>query len=103
MHELLKVWFHWVDAWGYLGIFCLIALESSIIPIPSEVVVPPAAFWAAQGRMSFELVVAMGTLGSYAGSVINYFFFKWVGLPVAKRYGKYVLISPEKLDAAEGW
>ena len=103
MHELLKVWFHWVDAWGYAGVFILMALESSIIPVPSEVVIPPAAFWAAQGRMSFGWVVLMGTLGSFAGSVANYFFFKWVGLPVAKKYGKFVLISPEKLDTAEAW
>ncbi len=103
MHELLKVWFHWVDAWGYAGVFILMALESSIVPVPSEIVVPPAAFWAAQGRMSFGMVVVMATLGSYVGSVANYFFFKWVGLPVAKKYGKLVLISPEKLDTAERW
>ena len=103
MHQLLSVWFHWVDAWGYAGVFILMALESSIVPVPSEVVMPPAAFWAAQGRMNFGLVVLTGTLGSYAGSVANYFFFKWVGLPAAKKYGKLALISPEKLDTAEKW
>src|ERR1700758_1343107 len=103
MHELLKMWFHWVEAWGYLGVFVLMALESSIIPVPSEVVMPPAAFWAAQGRMNFAIVVLMGTLGSYAGSVVNYFFFKWVGLPATRKYGKLVFISPEKLDTAEKW
>lgn len=103
MHELLKVWFHWVDAWGYLGVFILMALESSIIPVPSEVVMPPAAFWAAQGRMNFALVVAMGTLGSYVGSVANYFVFKWIGLPAAKKYGRFVLLPPEKLETAEQW
>jgi membrane protein DedA with SNARE-associated domain len=103
VHELLKTWFHWVDAWGYAGVFVLMALESSIIPVPSEIVMPPAAFWAAQGRMNFGLVVLAGTLGSYFGSVLNYVFFQWIGAPAAKRYGKFVLISPEKLDAAERW
>jgi membrane protein DedA with SNARE-associated domain len=103
LHGLLSVWFHWVDAWGYAGVFILMALESSIIPVPSEVVMPPAAFWAAQGRMNFGLVVLAGTLGSYFGSVANYFVFRWIGLPAAKRYGKYVLISPAKLDTAEQW
>src|SRR5258708_24222582 len=98
MHQLLSVWFHWVDVWGYAGVFILMALESSIIPVPSEVVMPPAAFWAAQGRMNFGLVVLAGTLGSYVGSVANYFVFQWIGLPAAKRYGRYVLISPAKLD-----
>src|ERR1700751_1207839 len=102
-HELLRTWFQWVELWGYAGIFILMALESSIVPVPSEVVMPPAAFWAAQGRMSFGLVVLAGTLGSYAGSVANYFFFKWVGLPATKKYGKLIFISPEKLDAAEKW
>src|SRR5947209_8143055 len=103
LHGLLSVWFHWVDAWGYAGVFILMALESSIIPVPSEVVMPPAAFWAAQGRMSFGGVVLAGILGSYVGSVANYFLFRWIGLPAAKRYGKYVLISPDKLDTAEQW
>jgi membrane protein DedA with SNARE-associated domain len=101
--ELLKIWFHWVDAWGYAGVFLLMALESSVIPVPSEIVMPPAAFWAAQGRMNFALVVLAGTLGSYLGSVANYWFFQWVGLPTAKKFGKYFLISPEKLDMSEAW
>lgn len=103
MHELLKVWFHCVETWGYAGIFGLMALESSVVPIPSEVILPPAAFWAAQGKMSFGMVVLMGTLGSYAGSIVNYFVFKWIGLPIAKKYGKFVMISPEKIDSAERW
>ncbi len=79
------------------------ALESSIIPIPSEIIMPPAAFWAAQGRMNFACVVLAGTLGSYFGSAANYWLFQWIGLPAAKKFGKYVLISPEKLDVAEAW
>jgi membrane protein DedA with SNARE-associated domain len=102
-HELLRVWFHWVDAWGYVGVFLLMALESSIVPVPSEVVMPPAAFWASQGRMSFWGVILVGTLGSYAGSLANYWVFRWVGLPVARKYGKYFLMPQEKLQLAEDW
>ena len=58
LHNLLISWFEFVRDWGYLGVFLLMALESSIVPIPSEVVMPPAAYWAAQGRMSFWGVVA---------------------------------------------
>jgi membrane protein DedA with SNARE-associated domain len=103
LHELIKVWFSWVETWGYLGVFGLMALESTIIPVPSEIVMPPAAFWAAQGRMSLSGVILAGTAGSYFGSVINYFVSKWVGQPFLNRYGKFVLLPPAKLQMAEAF
>lgn len=103
LHELLKVWFQWVEQWGYVGVFLLMALESSIVPVPSEVVMPPAAFWAAQGRMDFTGVVLAGTLGSLFGSVVSYWASAWIGLPVIHRYGKYFLLPPDKISMAERW
>src|SRR5438067_8978825 len=103
LHELLRTWFGWVEAWGYWGVFLLMAMESSIIPVPSEVVMPPAAFWAAQGKMTFAGVILAGTLGSYAGSAVSYWASLWLGLPILKRYGKYVLLPPKKLELAERW
>ncbi len=103
LHELLKVWFGWVEHWGYGGVFILMAMESSIIPVPSEVVMPPAAFWAAQGKMSLWGVILAGTLGSYAGSVASYFAAQWVGLPLIHRYGKYFLLPQSKIQLAERW
>jgi membrane protein DedA with SNARE-associated domain len=110
LHELIRVWFGWVEHWGYLGVFVLMAMESTVVPVPSEIVIPPAAFWAAQGRhagggdpMNFAGVILTATLGSYAGSVINYFVSKWVGQPVVNRYGKYFLLSPEKLALSENF
>lgn len=102
-HELIRIWFGWVEHWGYAGVFLLMAMESTIIPVPSEIVMPPAAFWAAQGRMSFEGVILAGTLGSYVGSVINYWVSQWVGLPLLQRYGRYFLVSEEKLSLAHEW
>jgi membrane protein DedA with SNARE-associated domain len=103
LHSLLTDWFHLVENWGYLGVFFLMALESSIVPVPSEVVMPPAAFWAAQGRMSFAGVVLAGTLGSYVGSAVSYWISLWVGRPIVARFGKYAFISVEKLALAENW
>jgi membrane protein DedA with SNARE-associated domain len=103
LHELLKIWFGWVEQWGYWGVFILMAMESSIIPVPSEVVMPPAAFWAAQGQMSFWGVVLAGTLGSYVGSVLSYFGAQWLGLPFLRKYGRYVLLPPDKMFLAENW
>lgn len=101
LHELIATWFEWVEAWGYFGVFVLMAMESSIIPVPSEIVMPPAAFWAAQGKMTFSGVVIAGTLGSYVGSILNYLIARKLGQPIVMRYGKYFLMPPEKLLMAE--
>lgn len=103
LHSFITIWFHWVDQWGYFGVFVLMAMESSILPVPSELVMPPAAFWAAQGRMDFWLVVLAGTLGSYVGSAINYWGAQWLGFPIVHRYGKYFLLPEQKLLLAERW
>jgi membrane protein DedA with SNARE-associated domain len=103
MHELIKVWFQFVHDWHYLGVFLLMAAESSILPVPSEVVMPPAAFWASQGRMDFWLVVLAGTGGSWFGSAVSYWLSLWIGRPLVVRFGKYVLIPERKLVLAEGW
>ena len=103
LHELLKTWFHWVEVWGYPGIFLLMALESSIVPVPSEVVMPPAAFWAAQGRYNLAAVVLAGTAGSWFGSAVSYWVSRWVGLPVVQRWGKYALMGPDKVEMAQQW
>jgi membrane protein DedA with SNARE-associated domain len=102
-HDLIKLWFDLVHDWGYLGVVLLMALESSIFPVPSEVVMPPAAFWAAQGRMDFWLVVLAGTAGSYLGSAISYWVAQWVGKPVVDRFGKWFLMPPAKVKVAEAW
>ncbi|MGE4231836.1 MAG: DedA family protein [Bacteriovoracia bacterium] len=102
-HHLLTTWFQLVDQWGYWGVFLLMALESSIVPVPSEIVMPPAAFWAAQGRMSFALVVLAGTAGSYFGSMVSYFVSLYLGKPFVDRYGKYVLLKKEKIEMAANW
>ena len=102
-HELLRTWFHWVELWGYAGVFVLMAMESSIIPVPSEIVMPPAAFWAAQGRMSLAGVILAGTAGSYFGSIISYGVSRAVGQPLLQKYGKYFLLPPAKLKLAETW
>lgn len=93
----------WVEQWGYTGVFILMAMESSIIPVPSEIVLPPAAFWAAQGRMNLSGVILAATAGSYFGSVVSYWISQWVGGPLVNRYGKYILMPPQKLKLAENW
>lgn len=107
MHQLIATWFTWVHDWGYLGVIAAMAAESSIIPLPSEVVIPPAAYWASQstgdgaGQMTIWGVILAGTLGSYIGAAIMYWASRWLGRPLVLRYGKYVMVSPQKLEQAE--
>lgn len=103
MSHWIGIWFQWVHDWGYPGIILLMAMESSIFPIPSEVVIPPAAYWAAQGRYSLFGVVIAGTLGSYLGAAATYWAARWLGRPLLVRYGKYLLCPEEKLLRAERW
>ncbi|HEY5648345.1 MAG TPA: DedA family protein, partial [Nitrospiria bacterium] len=103
LHDLMVIWFEWVRDWGYLGIIILMAMESSIFPVPSEIVIPPAAYWAANGRFSFWGVVIAGTVGSYIGAAVTYWVARWLGRPLVVRYGKYFLIPEEKLLRAERW
>lgn len=101
MHQLIALWFGWVRDWGYLGVFLLMAMESSILPVPSEVVIPPAAYWASQGRMNIAGVILAGTAGSYVGAIIMYWASRLLGRPLMLRYGKYILVPPAKLQQAE--
>jgi membrane protein DedA with SNARE-associated domain len=103
MHHLLETWFHWVLTGGYVGIIVLMAMESSIFPVPSEIVIPPAAFLAAQGKLSFTGVVLAGVLGSYLGSAITYWASRLIGRPLIVKYGRFVLVTPKKLEQAEQW
>lgn len=103
MHRLIIIWFQWVHDWGYTGIIVLMAMESSIFPVPSELVIPPAAYWAAQGHFTFWGVVLAGTVGSYIGASVTYWVSRWVGRPFIVRYGKYFGVSEEKLLRSERW
>ena len=86
---------------GYPGIFFLMAMESSLIPVPSELVMPPAGYLAQQGLMNPWLAILAGTLGSLAGAYANYYGALYVGRPLILKYGKYILIPPEKFHRIE--
>lgn len=102
MQSLIETWFHWVHQWGYGGVVLLMAMESSIFPVPSELVVPPAAILAAQGgAMTVPGVILAGTFGSWLGSAITYWVALLVGRPVVMKFGKYFLMPPEKVERAE--
>ena len=90
-----------VGQWGYPGIVMLMALESSFFPFPSEVVIPPAAYLAAGGKMNIGMVILCGVLGSLVGSILNYWLAFKFGRPFFERYGRYLLVSPGSLEKAD--
>ena len=94
--------------WGYAFIFAFMAVESSFVPFPSEIVMLPAGFLAARGELSLHvpaadlvLAVAAGVAGSLAGAYFNYFLSRRLGEPFLRRYGKWFFVKPEALDRAE--
>ncbi len=103
MHEFLVYCMDCIQQWGYWGVVVLMAMESSIIPVPSEIVVPPAAIVATypDASMSFWGVVLAGTVGSYLGSCVMYFMALLLGRPFMYRFGKYFLMPPHKIEKAE--
>jgi membrane protein DedA with SNARE-associated domain len=101
MHELISWLVLTIGAMGYPGIFLLMAMESSVIPLPSELVMPPAGYLAQQGQMNMAIVILCGTAGSLAGAYINYFASHYLGRPLILKYGKYVWITEEKFNKVE--
>jgi membrane protein DedA with SNARE-associated domain len=101
VHQIFATVLEWVRDFGYWGVALLMAIESSILPLPSEIVIPPAAYWAAQGKMTLTGVVIAGTVGSYVGAMVMYAVSRWLGRPLIVRWGKFVGITPEKIDRAE--
>ncbi len=101
--------FLWIlDNLNYWVVLLFMAIESSFIPFPSEVVVPPAAWKAMDpsNGMNFVLVVVFATLGADLGALINYYLAKWVGRPIVYRFadsriGHMCLIDREKVEKAE--
>jgi len=92
---------HSVSGMGYTGIIILMALESSFVPFPSEVVIPPAGYLAAQGHMNIYLVVISGIFGSILGALVNYMLAVYMGRGLLHKFGKYFFMPPEKLDNME--
>ncbi len=90
---------------GYPVIVLLMTMESSVLPLPSEVIIPPAAHLVNQGQIPLNYwgIVLCGTLGSWLGATIVYWAARLAGRPLVMRYGKFFLFPPEKLAKAEKW
>jgi membrane protein DedA with SNARE-associated domain len=107
--ELFRTLLEWYMAnLNYLTIALLMLIESTFLPLPSEVVIPFAAYKAAQGHLNIFAVVVFGTLGALTGSLINYTLAYYLGRPIVykfagSRLGRMFLLSVEKVEHAENY
>jgi membrane protein DedA with SNARE-associated domain len=107
--EFFQTLFDWYMAnLNYFTVALLMAIESTFIPLPSEVVVPFAAYKAGQGDLNVFLVVLFGTIGALSGSLINYTLAYYLGRPIVyafaeSKIGKLFLLSKEKVEHAESF
>ncbi len=105
---MIKAFLDWylatLETGGYPLIALLMAVESSIVPLPSELVIPPAAHLAhSKGLFSLTGIVIAGALGSWAGATVMYWAARLGGRPLILRYGRYAFIPEAKFHAAERW
>lgn len=101
LHEMAQLLVDQIFDWGYLGIFIMMAIESSFIPFPSEIVLIPAGYLASQGEMSISFILLSALCGSLVGAFINYYLALTLGRKILLKYGKYFFIKPETLQKME--
>ena len=92
-----------MTTYGYASVFALMALESASLPVPSEVVLPLAGFYVQTGALSFWPVVAVSTVASLAGALLDYYLAKWLGRPFVVGLLRFFRVHKDSLDRAEAW
>ena len=103
LHEFIDWILITVNGWGYAGIFILMALESTVLPVPSELVLIPAGYLAYQGEMNVLAIWLASTVGSLFGASVNYAFALWVGRPFLERYGRWFFVRPALLHKTDAF
>lgn len=104
--QVVLDWYaHALESGGYLVVGLLMTAESSVLPLPSESIIPLAASWAHSNKVHLSLagIVLAGAVGSWLGATLVYWVARLAGRPLLLRYGRYVLITPEKIQKAENW
>lgn len=104
MIEQVALWIeHVMEALGYPGLVIMMALESMIAPVPSEIVMPFAGFLVVKGQFTLLGGILASSLGTIVGSLIGYYMGKWGGYPLVLRWGPYFLLERGHLDLTVRW
>jgi membrane protein DedA with SNARE-associated domain len=104
-HHLIDWYQQSLQSGGYPYIVLLMAMESSIVPLPSELIIPPAVLLVMTHHSSMSLsgIALAAAVGSWVGASVMYWAARLGGRPLIARYGRFVLITPAKVEAAERW
>jgi membrane protein DedA with SNARE-associated domain len=106
LFQIILDWYqHALQSGGYFVVGLLMTAESSVLPLPSESIIPLAASWSHSGKIAIGLpgIVLAGAVGSWLGATIVYWLARLAGRPLLMRYGRYILITPDKIQKAENW
>lgn len=104
MVQQLAVYFTYIiEQLGYWGAGFLMALESMVAPVPSELVMPFVGFLAAEGKFSIEMSILATSVGSIVGSLLSYYMGYLGGRPLVLKVGRYLLLNKEHLEWTEKW
>ena len=108
LFQVILDWYqHALETGGYFVVALLMTAESSVLPLPSESIIPLAASWSHSNpdkyHMSLPGIVIAGALGSWLGATLVYWISRLAGRPLLIRYGRYLLITPDKIQKAENW
>ncbi|MDD4333113.1 MAG: DedA family protein [Patescibacteria group bacterium] len=106
--SLLSFFLQIIHNLGYGGVVFLMAIESSFLPLPSEIIIPPAAYLASQGEMNIFLIIIAGTIGSVIGALINYTLAYYLGRTIIfgiadSKFGKLIMLNSKKIEKAENF
>jgi len=106
LFQVVLDWYqHALETGGGWVVGLLMTAESSVLPLPSESIIPIAASWSHAGKIHVGLpaIVLAGALGSWLGATMVYWLARLAGRPLLVRYGRYILITPEKIQKSENW
>ena len=106
LFQVILDWYqHALESGGFWVVGLLMTCESSVLPLPSESIIPVAASWSHEGKIHVSLpaIVIAGALGSWLGATIVYWLARLAGRPLLLRYGKFILITPDKIQKSENW
>ena len=100
--EVLAGFIIWgINLLGYSGVAIMMAIESACVPLPSEIIMPFSGYLVSTGKFSLIGVSLAGAIGCVLGSVLAYWVGYYGGRPMAKKYGKYILVTSHDLDIAD--
>ncbi len=103
VEHLAEYFTYTIEQGGYIGAGFLMALESMVAPVPSELVMPFVGFLVVEGKFSLIAAIFATSLGSIIGSLVSYYMGYYGGRPVVLKFGRYLLLNQEHLEWTERW